>query len=586
MGFVSEQLRILQAAKGSTALLGLATVDLAYHALSEVERTRIKDALLVAAVPHWCDNGFLAALLESTPEESGRLLGQLQALTVVESFPARGEHAVNVHEATRLALREHLRTTDAMRWKALSTRARAYVAQGTEPHARIEALYHLFAIDQTAAAAESEKLDRECDRLASREFRHALALALQELAATGWLTGSAQVEALLTPLEIRNIRGESAQLEEETRNVAKLARTVSHLPGIGRSNGLLGSILRTKGHLDDALTAYRESLAIFQRLASTNPSNAIWQRDLAVVHTTIGDIAQTQGRLDDALAGFHESLAIFQRLASSDPSNADWQSNLARAHARVGTLAQIHGRLDDALAAFHESHTICQRLASSDPSNADWQRDLALAHARLGILAQTQDRLDDASTAYQESLTICQRLASSDPSNANWQRDLALAHDRVGTLAQTQGRLDDALAAFYKSLAISQRLASSDPSNADWQSNLALAHDRVGELAQIQGRLDEALTAYQESLTIYQTLGSSDPSNANWQHDLALAHYNFGRTYKKMGNEEEGQASFEAAVDIMEQATTMSSENMAWEKDLSNLKSWLTSQSSRGSIPS
>ena len=61
MGFV-EQLRILQAAKGIPALLALATVDLAHHTLPAAGRLRIKDALLAAAVPHWCDRDVLAAL--------------------------------------------------------------------------------------------------------------------------------------------------------------------------------------------------------------------------------------------------------------------------------------------------------------------------------------------------------------------------------------------------------------------------------------------------------------------------------------------------------------------------------------------
>src|SRR5262245_39132797 len=102
----TEQLHILNAAEGNPALLALATVDLAHNALPPGERMRIKDALIAAAVPHWCDRDFLAALLETTGEEGERLLGQLRALTIVEPFPARGEHAVNVHEAARLALRE------------------------------------------------------------------------------------------------------------------------------------------------------------------------------------------------------------------------------------------------------------------------------------------------------------------------------------------------------------------------------------------------------------------------------------------------------------------------------------------------
>src|SRR5215470_17148638 len=304
----AEQLRILQAAQGTPALLALATVDLAHNALPAEERTRIKDALVAAAVPHWCDRDFLAALLETTPEEGEHLLSQLRALTVVEPFPTRGEHAVNVHEAARLALREHLRVTHAARWKALSTRARAHVGQGTEPHTRIEALYHLFAIDEPAAACEA--LDREFTDGGRPEVRHALALALRELTAGGWLTASAQAEALLAPLRVRHWRGEAAQLEAEARYVANLARTASDPAGIGRTQLLLGDVLQTKGRLDEALAAFRESLTISQRLTALDPSNAAWQRDLADAHSWVGDILQVQGRLDEALAAFRETFAI------------------------------------------------------------------------------------------------------------------------------------------------------------------------------------------------------------------------------------------------------------------------------------
>jgi tetratricopeptide (TPR) repeat protein len=419
----TEQLRILQAAQGNPALLALATVDLAHNALAAEERTRIKDALVAAAVPHWCDRDFLAALLDTTPEEGERLLGQLRALTVVEPFPARGEHAVNVHEAARLALREHLRATDVARWKALSTRARAHVCQGTEPHTRIEALYHLFAINQPAAAA-CEALDREFTDGGRPEVRHALALALRELTDGGWLTESAQVEALLAPLMVRHWRGEAAQLEAEARYIADLARTASDPSGIGRTQLLLGDVLQTKGRLDEALAAFREALAIFQRLASTDPSNAGWQRDLAVAHAKVGDILQTQGRLDEALAAFREAFAIFQRLASLDPSNADWQRELGVTHDRVGDIVQAQGRLDEALATFREAFAISQRLASTEPSNANWQRDLAIAHSSLGQAYQSMGNEKNAQSCYRSAVDAMEQAVAMSPGNVGWKQDL------------------------------------------------------------------------------------------------------------------------------------------------------------------
>src|SRR5437870_2277380 len=113
---LAEQLRVLESAQGSAALLALATVDLAYPDLPAAVQRRIKDALLAAAVPHWCDPAFLAAMLDTALPEADALTNQLSGLTVVEPFPARGERALNVHETARLALRDYLRKEDTERW--------------------------------------------------------------------------------------------------------------------------------------------------------------------------------------------------------------------------------------------------------------------------------------------------------------------------------------------------------------------------------------------------------------------------------------------------------------------------------------
>ena len=86
---IAEQLRVLQAAQGDPAKLALATVDLAYPALADAERTALKESLEAAAIPHWCDEAILAALLGLTTQESAARLARLRRLSVVEPFPAR-----------------------------------------------------------------------------------------------------------------------------------------------------------------------------------------------------------------------------------------------------------------------------------------------------------------------------------------------------------------------------------------------------------------------------------------------------------------------------------------------------------------
>jgi tetratricopeptide (TPR) repeat protein len=57
----------------------------------------------------------------------------------------------------------------------------------------------------------------------------------------------------------------------------------------------VGDVQQAQGDLAAALTSYRASLAISERLAQADPGNAGWQRDLSVSQEKIGDVQQAQG---------------------------------------------------------------------------------------------------------------------------------------------------------------------------------------------------------------------------------------------------------------------------------------------------
>ena len=91
----------------------------------------------------------------------------------------------------------------------------------------------------------------------------------------------------------------------------------------------VGDVQVAQGDLAGALTSYRDSLAIRDRLAKSDPGNAGWQRDLSVSYEKVGDVQVAQGDLAGALTSYRDSLAIRDRLAKSDPGNAGWQRDLA-----------------------------------------------------------------------------------------------------------------------------------------------------------------------------------------------------------------------------------------------------------------
>ena len=67
-------------------------------------------------------------------------------------------------------------------------------------------------------------------------------------------------------------------------------------------------------------------------LAEKNPSNASWQRLLAVAHNHVGVALQSQGDLAQALTEFRAQLTILVELAAKDAANAYWQRELVFGH--------------------------------------------------------------------------------------------------------------------------------------------------------------------------------------------------------------------------------------------------------------
>jgi tetratricopeptide (TPR) repeat protein len=197
----------------------------------------------------------------------------------------------------------------------------------------------------------------------------------------------------------------------------------------------VGDVLKTRGGLDDALSSYRDSLVIAERLAAADRSNTAWQHNLSFIYGGVGDVLMAQGKLDDALQSYRDSLAILQRLAASDRGNTEWQQNLSFSKNRVGNVLRAQGMLDDALQSYRDSLAIFQRLAAFDPSNTDWRSGLSIAYFNIGEVLKVKGELDAALKSYRDSLAIFQRLADSDRSNTPWQNCLQCSIGSMGDLA-------------------------------------------------------------------------------------------------------------------------------------------------------
>jgi tetratricopeptide (TPR) repeat protein len=445
----AEQLRILQAAQGDPAKLALATVDLKYPELAEAERATLKESLEAAAIPHWCDEAILAALLDISPEESAARLAQLRGLTVVERFLARGETAVNVHEAARLALRKRMAGVDTLapsggegwgegarstgNWQDHEAQTpggsepaqEGSAAVSTGPAAADAELLRLGLRPQPrsvpgsdAAAASRRDRFRDLSARAARCFERDAAPARQ----IEWIYHRLCAEPDRAADELENLDRHWTGLAHPEDHQA-LAVSLQELEdcklvaGAARVEVLLcvTETRNSRGETSQLEAPAREGLALAKAL----------KRPSAEAHANclLGDVLEAQGKLAEAQAAFGEYLRISRQLAEQDPGNAGWQLVLAVAHNKMGLVLSAQKRLDEAKAEQKEYRAILKRLAASDPSNAVWRRELGVATC---CVADLETRTDSASAAlpfYEEAARIFGELAEKAPGFAQWAKD-------------------------------------------------------------------------------------------------------------------------------------------------------------------
>ncbi|HEU4404118.1 MAG TPA: toll/interleukin-1 receptor domain-containing protein [Polyangiaceae bacterium] len=265
-------------------------------------------------------------------------------------------------------------------------------------------------------------------------------------------------------------------------------------------------LLREQGKLDEATALHRQAHEYFVRQAERDPSDAQWQRDLALSYEWLGDLYAETGRVDDALGAFQHRVTIFQKLVGADPYSFQRRRDLSACHKRLGDAYARAGRVDDALGAFRSGLAVCKALAEHDPTKAEWQHDLDDAYARLGDLCLATGQVDEALGALRSSVAVRQALAERGPADVERWRELSGAHNKLGKAYVRAGRLGDALGAFRSTLAIRRALVESGHACAQWRKELLLAHGRLAAVYDALGRRDDAEAHYDATSELLSAL--------------------------------------------------------------------------------
>lgn len=528
-----DRLRIIESVEEDDASLSLAVIDLRFSDLVEDERAKLREALKVAAVPHWFDETILAGLLDPPLSgEAPELAMRLRQLSIVESFPARGVRGANVHEASRRALRRDLQAHAANRMRVISSRAATIFSGADNVHSQIEALYHTFIVDPDKAAYECAGLyklwrDNSCEE-ELLALANALEDILQDQTTTGLLRGNILCDVATIRFYHQPVDLTASQVKEAISHYKESFhqhRRNETEWSLQKAQSLLGDVLRESRDYPAALEAYSAALEISESRAASQPDNLPRQFGLAFALERLGDLHHDQRNFVSALKAYESSVGILKRLANAraHPKHHSWERKLSASYRRMGDLYRDNGDHERSLKAYRDSLAVIEKLSNRSPDYLWSQHDLSAIRQKIAYELREQGQIAGALLELRKSRSILEHLVEREPKNPHWQRDLSTVLGRIAELFRENGDLPAALDACRKSLSITGQLVERDRDNSQWQRDLSISYDILGNVLSNKHDFGGALYAYRASLAIQERLSSQDPMNLERQFEQARA---------------------------------------------------------------
>ncbi len=315
----------------------------------------------------------------------------------------------------------------------------------------------------------------------------------------------------------------------------------------------LGGMSGEIGDKEDALAAYREALAIRQRLVDADPTVTAYRAELPRCYNRIAHSLHETGKPAEAVGAYETALSILEKLAEADPSVTGYQSQLAANHSNLAVVLGMTGERVEALKADKTALAIRTKLAADNPGFAQFQHELASSHNNIGVtLAKDGDPIL-ALRSYKAALLIFEKLVESNPSSTRYRSDLARAHGNIGAIQSGLRQFDEARASIESSIKIRQELVAGSPAATQFNDELADSLFEICKLLTATRKPIEALRASEAARAIFRKLADANPAVIGFRFGLAGCDNATGNALRIAGKTDEAMKSYESALAIYQE---------------------------------
>jgi tetratricopeptide (TPR) repeat protein len=356
----------------------------------------------------------------------------------------------------------------------------------------------------------------------------------------------------LDPTLLQAGEGQIRVLRQERRSdeaIASFQRAVRMDPNNPVPNYCLGLALNDKEQREEAVSAIRKAIDLWERQAADRDRLALIRRHEALAHFRLAEILNAARRFKEAEQACSRSLAIGAKFMAGTSVSPDLIRNHTRTQLFLGRLLESTGRLGEAEQSYRRALATADRLLDD---YGGWPEDhwrQAESHYSLASILMQTGRSPEAEPLLRRALASQERILARG--GGAWLDDRwcqARTQYSLGILLENTKRGKEAEQAYRQALAIQEKLQNEVPVTPNDRQVLAQTHGSLGLLLNNTQRFDEALQTHRAALAIQEKLVAEDPADPSFHRHLGATLNNISTILKKRKEWARARSLLERAI--------------------------------------
>ena len=265
----------------------------------------------------------------------------------------------------------------------------------------------------------------------------------------------------------------------------------------------LGLVLTKTGAKKQAVRELKEAIALQERLRRTSPDDESLLRGLMTSYSRLSSILASSD--SDAAVGIYSKLITIQlRFVKSDPTNRLYQGDLARTYTNLGFVLCSRQEWKNAEVCYSDAILIQENLMSASPYAAAYRRDLAISYNNLGMLQSRSGQVQQAASSFRKAEQLQQRLLVDEATDTQLLSNQGSVLNNLGLALDRMGHAAAAESAFREAVRFQKRALEESPNDAQLRTLLSRHYFNYARSLRSQKKFDEAVAVAIERGDLWQ----------------------------------------------------------------------------------